>query len=94
MQTYMSTDSLSERGQITVAVFVGCVIGFLAIGMLIGSFLGTGLMKLSQYCKRKIDISIKKMSSKSDIDRSSATISISKKFSKTIFVMCLSLPPI
>ena len=53
-----------------MAVFVGCVIGFLAVGILIGSFLGIGLMKLSQNCKRKIDISIQKISSKSDIDKS------------------------
>ena len=70
MQTVMSTDSPSERVQIGVSVFVGSVIGFLAVGILIGGFLGAGLMKLPQNYKRKNDISIHNKSSKSDIDRS------------------------
>ena len=67
MQTAKSTDSPSERVQIGIFVFVGSVIGFLAVGILIGGFMGTGLMKLSQNYKRKTDISIHNKSSKSDI---------------------------
>ena len=50
MQTVMTTDSPSVGVQIRVSVIVGSVIGFLAVGILIGGFLGAGLMKLSQTC--------------------------------------------
>ena len=53
MQTVMSTDSLYERGQITVSVFVGSAIGLLTVGILIGSFLGAGLLKCLKYLKTK-----------------------------------------
>ena len=70
MQTVMSTDPPSGRVQIGISVFVGSVIGFLAVGILIGGFLGAGLTKLSQNYKTKTDISIHIKSSKSDIARS------------------------
>ena len=54
MQTVMITDSPSVGVQIRVSVIVGGVIGFLAVGILIGSFLGAGLMKLSQNYKTKV----------------------------------------
>ena len=69
MQTVMTTDSPSVGVQIRVSVIVGSVIGFLAVGILIGGFLGAGLMKLSQNYKTK-DISHQNKSSKSDISRS------------------------
>ena len=49
----MATDSSSVGVQISVSVIVGSVIGFLAVGILIGVFLGAGLMKLSQNYKTK-----------------------------------------
>ena len=69
MQTVMTTDSPTEGVQIRVSVIVGSVIGFLAVGILIGGFLGAGLMKLSQNYKTK-EISHQNKSSKSDISRS------------------------
>ena len=65
----MTTDSPTEGVQIRVSVIVGSVIGFLAVGILIGGFLGAGLMKLSQNYKTK-EISHQNKSSKSDISRS------------------------
>ena len=69
MQTVMSTDSRSMKVQIRVSVFVGSIIGFLAVGILIGSFFEAGLMKFSLNYKRKIDISNHNKSSKSDNHR-------------------------
>ena len=66
MQNVMSTDSPSESGQIRMSVFVGSVIGFLTVGILIGGFLGAGLMKFSQNYKTK-EISHRNKSSKSNI---------------------------
>ena len=70
MQTVMSTDPPPGRLQIGISVFVGSVIGFLAVGILIGGLLGAGLTKLSQNYKTKTDISIHNKISKSDITRS------------------------
>ena len=69
MQTVMSTNSPLVGVQIRVSVTVGSVIGFLAVGIQIGVFLGVGLMKLSQNYKTK-EISHQNKSSKSDISRS------------------------
>ena len=68
MQNVMST-SPSESGQIRVSVFVCCVIGFLNVGILIGGFLGGGLMKFSQNYENK-EISHRNKNSKSNISRS------------------------
>ena len=69
MQTVMSTNSPLVGVQIRVSVTVGSVIGFLAVGIQIGVFLGVGLMKLSQNYKTN-EISHQNKSSKSDISRS------------------------
>ena len=67
MQNDMSTDSPSEIGQIRMSVFVGSVIGFFTVGILIGFFLGAGLMKFSKNYRTKIDTSHQ---NKSDNSRS------------------------
>ena len=70
MQTVMSTDSPSERGEIRISIFVGIVIGFLTVGILIGSFLGAGLMKCFNNHKTKEISHQNKRSKKSDTSRS------------------------
>ena len=70
MQIVMPTDSPLERGEIRMSVFVGSVIGFLTVGILIGSFLGAGLMKCLKNHKTNEISYQNKSSKKSDISSS------------------------
>ena len=57
MQTVGSTCSPAERGEITVSVFIGSIIGIYALGILMGTFFGVGLKKLLIKYQKNVELS-------------------------------------